>query len=245
MPSRWQLRVGHFSVQARQLTSQACREGHKKRLAHEEGAERVLRALFVRGQRKQVSKMNGGSFTRGADDETRLRELYAASRRDGWTWQAAGAAFGLVSGGAVAITGALLLAVAWSIGSKTGELSLHGVGSVLLLSTIPLLLAGGHCLDLLEKRIEKRRQTDCGAAGNIKTRAKSRVGLRVAVVALALLCVAHSQARAQQTLFNVPSTDVLDKGGDGQAHGRRGLLRRQCECDEGKSLLLLRAWLQL
>jgi hypothetical protein len=34
----------------------------------------------------------------------------------------------------------------------------------------------------------------------------------VTVVVLVLFCGALSQANAQQTIFNVPSTDVLDKG---------------------------------
>jgi hypothetical protein len=40
----------------------------------------------------------------------------------------------------------------------------------------------------------------------------ARSGAAVAVILLMLLCGAGSKARAQQTIFNVPSTDVLDKG---------------------------------
>ncbi len=68
--------------------------------------------------------------------ESRLKELYRASRRVGWTWQAIVAAFGLAGGIVAAIFGTLLSAGAWMLGDKTNGLSLHGVGSILLLSTI-------------------------------------------------------------------------------------------------------------
>jgi hypothetical protein len=98
------------------------------------------------------------------DDGARLRELYAASRRGGWTRQAVGAGLGLVGGGVAPVVGALLLAVAWARGGvQTNGLSLHGAGSVLLLSTIPLLLLGGHCLDLLEERTGKRARHTAAA----------------------------------------------------------------------------------
>jgi hypothetical protein len=146
-------------------------------------------------------------------DETRLRELYVASRSAGWTWQAAGTVAGLAGGMIAASLGALLSAVAWLRGDETSGLSLHGTGSVLLLSTIPLLVVGAHCLDLLEKRAERGKQInplDARKAAARNSQANSRV---VAAVALfVLLCGMQMTAYAQQTIFNVPTTDVLDKG---------------------------------
>jgi hypothetical protein len=91
--------------------------------------------------------------------ETRagLRNLYAWTRRHGWTWQAAGAVSGLGGGTVVAAAGAVLSAAAWLRGGEAGGLSAHGAGSLLLLSTIPLLVSGAHCLDLLERRSERSR----------------------------------------------------------------------------------------
>jgi hypothetical protein len=92
-------------------------------------------------------------------------------------------------------------------------MSLHGAGSFLLLSTIPLLLAGGSCLDLLEKRVEQSRRINSG--GSVKSaRRTSHVQKQIvtAIAIFALLCGMTLQAQAQQTIFNVPTTDVLEPG---------------------------------
>jgi hypothetical protein len=41
---------------------------------------------------------------------------------------------------------------------------------------------------------------------------RARYGAAAAVILLTLICGADSKARAQQTIFNVPSTDVLERG---------------------------------
>lgn len=179
----------------------------------EESAERVLRALFV--SRAEVKNLNRDyeSLRELNETETQLKELYLASRGAGWTWQAAGAVFGLAGGIVAAISGTLLSAVAWLLGDETGGVSLHGAGNFLLLSTIPLLLAGGSCLDLLEKRLEKSRQR--GSGGSVKSArptARVRSHIATAIAIFALLCGMTSQAQAQQTIFNVPTTDVLEPG---------------------------------
>jgi hypothetical protein len=147
------------------------------------------------------------------ETEARLKELYLATRRGGWTWQAVGAVSGLAGGIIAAAIGALLSACAWMQGAETGGLSLHGAGSILLLSTIPLLILGACCLDLFEKRMEKSRQ-----GSSVKTiKAAGQGGqarARVAAIVLlfVLLCGMPSKIQAQQTIFNVPTTDVLDEG---------------------------------
>jgi hypothetical protein len=70
---------------------------------------------------------------------------------------------------------------------------LHGIGIILLITGIPLIILGGHCMDLREKKLQKNK------------------ALHIVVAAL-LLLGATSAAHAQQTIFNVPTTDVLDKG---------------------------------
>jgi hypothetical protein len=98
-------------------------------------------------------------------------------------------------------------------GDKSGGLSMHGVGSILLLSMIPALVIGAHCLDLLDKRIERGRQATTEGEGEAAVRGgRARPGAAAAVILLMLLCGAGSKTRAQQTIFNVPSTDVLDRG---------------------------------
>lgn len=75
-----------------------------------------------------------------------------------WAWPTTGAVCGL-AGGVIAVAfGTLLLTIAWVTGDESSGLSLHGVGSILLLSTIPLLILGACCLDLVEK-LEKNQQS--------------------------------------------------------------------------------------
>ena len=147
------------------------------------------------------------------ETQSRLNELFLWSSRRGWTWQAAGAMSGLCGGILAAAVGALLSAVAWVRGGETGWLSLHGVGSILLLSTIPLLILGAHCLDLLDRRAERSRQEEYEGKGSAAvTGGHARQGMAAAVILLMLLCGTGSKARAQQTIFNVPTTDVLERG---------------------------------
>lgn len=109
--------------------------------------------------------------------------------------------------------GTLLSAAAWARGDETDGLSLHGAGSMLLLSTIPLLLLGAHCLDLLEKRVEESRSfhvDDNRKAAPLNVQPLAH--LSVMLVLVVLTCGAQTKVRAQQTIFNVPTTDVLDRG---------------------------------
>jgi hypothetical protein len=76
-----------------------------------------------------------------------------------------------------------------------------------------LLVIGAHCLDLLDRKAERGRQTATEGEGPAAVRGRhARSGAAVAVIMLMLLCGASAKARAQQTIFNVPSTDVLDRG---------------------------------
>ncbi len=68
--------------------------------------------------------------------------------------------------------------------------TLHAVGIVLLIIGIPVIILGGHFMDLGEKK-----------NGHV-----------VLVLTFLSVLFLTSTTRAQQTIFNVPSTDVLDKG---------------------------------
>jgi hypothetical protein len=137
------------------------------------------------------------------ETEGRLRELYVWTRRDVWTWRAAGALAGLGGGILAAAVGALLSAVAWALGDEGGELSLRGVGSMLLLSTIPLLILGAHCLYLSDGKMERSRRPLAVREGEASVSVKrARTGVAAAVVILlTLLCGTHSKTRvARQPL---------------------------------------------
>jgi hypothetical protein len=153
------------------------------------------------------------SFVDFKETEGRLRELYVWTRRGMWTWQAACALAGLGGGLLAAAAGALLSAVAWALGDEGGGLSLRGAGSILLLSTIPLLILGAHCLDLLDGKMEGSRQPKAVRKGEAAVSGdRARTGVAAVVILLTLLCVMHSKTKAQQTIFNVPTTDVLQRG---------------------------------
>ncbi|HEV7858190.1 MAG TPA: hypothetical protein VGO91_06135 [Pyrinomonadaceae bacterium] len=148
------------------------------------------------------------------ETEARLKELYTASRRNGGTWQATGAVFGLAGGIIAASLGMLLSAGAWALGDESNGLTIYGVGNILLLSTIPLLLAGGSCLDLLDKRMVKSgRISSDDAKRAAKSSNRTRARRAATALLLVMLCGTPSETQAQQTVFNVPTTDVLDPGG--------------------------------
>jgi hypothetical protein len=101
-----------------------------------------------------------------------------------WEWLAAVACF---------VLGALSLAVGFVL--TTDRLldahlhsSLHALGIVLLIIGIPVVILGGHFMDLGEKK-----------NGHV-------------VLVLFAVIFLSSTTHAQQTIFNVPSTDVLAKG---------------------------------
>ena len=104
-----------------------------------------------------------------------------------WEWLAAVACF---------VLGALSLATGFVL--TTDRLldahlhpSLHALGIVLLIIGIPVIILGGHFMDLGEKK-----------NGHAV----------LALFGVLLLFSTFSTGQAQQTIFNVPTTDVLDKG---------------------------------
>lgn len=70
----------------------------------------------------------------------------------GWTWKSAGGVLGLFGGIISPLLGSILTAISWLTGPVWHGLSLQRYGTVLLFLTIPLLLFGAHCLDLMEKQ---------------------------------------------------------------------------------------------
>ena len=85
--------------------------------------------------------------------------LRAALREHGWTWKGTGACVGLLGGLIAPLLGLALSALAWFIGDWHG-LHLGRGGTILLMLTIPLLIFGAHCLDLLDKDDERAEKGD-------------------------------------------------------------------------------------
>jgi len=87
--------------------------------------------------------------------------LRAALNEHGWTWKSTGACVGLFGGVIAPLIGVGLTALAWFIGDWHG-FHIGRDGAVLLFLTIPLLILGAHCLDLLDNENEgtERREGD-------------------------------------------------------------------------------------
>lgn len=119
----------------------------------------------------------------------------------GRSWPSALAGFCILSAITAGLTGCSLVALAWWDG--IGWLST--TGTALLVSTIGLTLIGAHFLDVAESR---KRSATSPRRPLGQTR-KAMLG----VAGWAALFICHCGAtQGQQTIFNVPTTDVLDRG---------------------------------
>jgi hypothetical protein len=83
------------------------------------------------------------------------RSIITELRCHGWTWKTCSAAFGFCGGVGAGVLGSILAAVAWFTGAVWHGHSLQRFSTILLFLTIPLLVLGAHCLDLLDAEREK------------------------------------------------------------------------------------------
>jgi hypothetical protein len=67
------------------------------------------------------------------------------------SWEATSAACCLFGGLGAALLGSVFAAGAWMLGAQLHPW-LHGVGTALLIATIPLLIFSGYCLDWEERK---------------------------------------------------------------------------------------------
>ena len=74
------------------------------------------------------------------------------------SWRTGGAICGLGFGIVAPVIGSILTAIAWFTGPQWHGFFLQRDGTALLFLTIPLLILGAHCLDLIEKQEEKGRK---------------------------------------------------------------------------------------
>lgn len=94
-------------------------------------------------------------------DEIRevLIENSGRSEANGPTgWLSAGALIGLVGGLTTGLVGTLLTFTSWFTWAGTLQHYEHLLGTALFFVTIPLLVLGAHCLDLIEKRKQTGRR---------------------------------------------------------------------------------------
>lgn len=111
-----------------------------------------------------------------------------------WEFIAAGACFAVA---VIAIALGFVFTTHWLLDDHVHPI-LHTLGLVLLIVGIPIFLLGAHFMDLQEKKLDASRK---------ESKSAHVVGLVIGI-----LFIPSASVNAQQTIFNVPSTDVLDKG---------------------------------
>ena len=149
-------------------------------------------------------------------------DMHRLIQNNPWAWQSIGAVSGLIGCVLSPVLGTLLIALTWFIHSERVISYLNGLSIVLFALIIPLLAFGAHCLDLLERKTarvslsEKKQSKDLvltspEPAGPALDK-RRRLKLSNTSVTLAALLLVPASAYSQQTIFNVPSTDVLAQG---------------------------------
>lgn len=107
----------------------------------------------MKGLKVMIETYDG--LKKGTAKKAQARVDYRAGRH-GWDWCRIGAIAGL-SGGIIAVAlGSLLTASSWLTGA--GSSYVQTMGTIFLLMTIPLLVFGAHCLDLIERRKIRARE---------------------------------------------------------------------------------------
>ena len=82
-------------------------------------------------------------------------------------WEATGAFCCFTGGIGAALLGSILTATTWILGAQLHPW-LHGLGTALLIVTIPLLIFSGYCLDWMERNGESaRRKSQEGEQGGL------------------------------------------------------------------------------
>jgi len=122
------------------------------------------------------------------------------------TWEAVGGACCFVAGIMAALLGSVLSASAWIVGGEV-HAWIYAAGTALLIVAIPLILFAGFCLDWAERKKESvpdPKETQRGAA--------TLAQIAISAMILGATLLTPAALHAQQTIFNVPTTDVLDRG---------------------------------
>lgn len=77
-----------------------------------------------------------------------------------WGWQSFGALIGVLGGIVTALIGSVFTAISWIMGAVGNGAYMQTLGTDFLLLTIPLLVLGAHCLDVVEKRTKTERNSE-------------------------------------------------------------------------------------
>jgi hypothetical protein len=125
-----------------------------------------------------------------------------------WSWEAITAACCFAGGIGSALLGSVLTASTWIVGAAAHPW-LRGFGTAFLILTIPLLIFSGYCMDWMERDEKQSRKptSESGERGSV-----GLIQVYAAAILLSVVAMAPLELHAQQTIFNVPTTDVLDRG---------------------------------
>ena len=81
------------------------------------------------------------------------------TRTSCWGWRSFGALFGLLGGIVAALIGSAFTASSWIADVRGNGAYMQTLGTDFLFLTIPLLVLGAHCLDLVEKKNRKEKES--------------------------------------------------------------------------------------
>lgn len=149
-------------------------------------------------------------------------EMESLIMKNPWAWQSVCAVLGLAGGVVAPFLGAASDMMTWFAKSAIVNSYLHVLSIVFCALTIPLIALGACCLDMLEAKtarlspaapLPRDESTPASLNGrNARQNAGRRLNRTGVLAVLVLLLMLPATGYAQQTIFNVPSSDVLDKG---------------------------------
>ena len=150
------------------------------------------------------------------------QEIETLIKKNPWAWQSVCAVVGLAGGVIAPLFGAMTDVVTWFVNSETVNSYLHVLSIVLCALTLPLIVLGAFCLDSLQRKTSNlsspaeqppKESITATAVKRVSPQtANHRLNRTGALALLIFLLALPATARAQQTVFNVPTTDVLEPG---------------------------------
>ena len=94
------------------------------------------------------------------EDFPTLHSAIAELVRGASGWKSRGAVMGLSAGFSAPVAGAILTVVTWFRDPVWHGLALHHAATTFFVLTLPLLVLGAHCLDLLDNEEEEKQSHD-------------------------------------------------------------------------------------
>ena len=122
-----------------------------------------------------------------------------------WSWEVTGAVCCFAGGIGAALLGSVLTASTWILGAEAHPW-VRGLGTALLILTIPLLIFAGYCMDWAEWEPKKSQHPS--------SENRERGSVPAYQVLLTAACLSSSLMAAlefhpHQRAFDVPTTDIV------------------------------------